>query len=117
MVNSYSVGAEPCSGVSNTPDEQQIHSRYYPGQELCKLLQRSALGVVPRQAYLIDKKNLVAATCTCDLVRNLGAYVIVTSHYTPATCTTGIISSAAIPQIEQASASLMKAKSPNAVPD
>ena len=110
MVNSYSVGAEPCSGVSNTPDEQQIHSRYYPGQELCKLLQRSALGVVPRQAYLIDKKNLVAATCTCDLVRNLGAYVIVTSHYTPATCTTGIISSAAIPQIEQASASWKEAK-------
>jgi len=34
----------------------------------------------------------------------------VTSHYTPATCTTGIISSAAIPQIEQASASLKEAK-------
>ena len=49
-VNSYSAGAEPCSGVSNTPNGQQSQSRYHPGQELCKLLRRSALGVVPRRA-------------------------------------------------------------------
>jgi hypothetical protein len=26
----YSTGAEPCSGVKNTPEGRQIHSRYYP---------------------------------------------------------------------------------------
>jgi hypothetical protein len=30
-------------------------------------------------------------------VKDLGAYVIVTSNYTPATCTTGVISSATVP--------------------
>jgi hypothetical protein len=36
--------------------------------------------------------------------------VIVTSKYTPETCTTGIISSATVPQIDQATQSLKDAK-------
>ena len=47
---------------------------------------------------------------TCDVVKNLGPYVIVTSNYTPATCTTGVISSATVTQIDQATASLKSAK-------
>jgi hypothetical protein len=39
--------------------------------------------------------------CTCDAAKDLGAYVIVTGKYTPATCTTGVISSAAVPQSTQ----------------
>lgn len=35
------------------------------------------------------------------MVKNLGDYVIVTSKYTPATCTTGVISSATVQQITQ----------------
>jgi hypothetical protein len=47
-------------------------------------------------------------------VKNLGDYVIVTSNYTAATCTTGIISSATVPQITQATeaAKMSKALTP-----
>jgi hypothetical protein len=57
---------------------------------------------------IIDKNNPEAATCTCDAVKNLGPYVIVTSDYGPATCTTGLISSATVPQINQATEALAK---------
>jgi hypothetical protein len=43
-------------------------------------------------------------------VKDLGTYVVVTSNYTPQTCTTGVISSATVPQIEQATESLKQAK-------
>ena len=45
-------------------------------------------------------------------MKDLGAYVIVTSEYTPQTCTTGVISSATVPQIDQATQSLKDAKLP-----
>ncbi len=44
------------------------------------------------------------------MVKDLGTYVIVTSEYTPSTCTSGVISSATVPQIDQATESLKKAK-------
>jgi hypothetical protein len=50
---------------------------------------------------IIDKNNPEAAACACDAVRNLGDYVIVTNAYTPATCATGIISSATVEQITE----------------
>jgi hypothetical protein len=108
--NSYSAGAEPCSEVKNTPEGQQIHSRYYPVKSYASCSNDRPWAWCLDKPCLIDKNNPEAATCTCDLVKNLGAYVIVTSHYTPATCTTGIISSATIAQIDQATASLKKAK-------
>jgi len=108
--NSYSAGAEPCSEVKNTPDGQQIHSRYYPVKSYASCSNDRPWAWCLDKPCLIDKNNPEAATCTCDLVKNLGAYVIVTSHYTPATCTSGIISSATIVQIDQATASLKKAK-------
>jgi hypothetical protein len=108
--NSYSAGAEPCSDIKNTPDGQQIHSRYYPVKSYASCSNDRPWAWCLDKPCLIDKNNPEAATCTCDLVKNLGAYVIVTSHYTPATCTTGIISSATIAQIDQATASLKKAK-------
>jgi len=108
--NSYSAGAEPCSEVKNTPEGQQIHSRYYPVKSYASCSNDRPWAWCLDKPCLIDKNNPEAATCTCDLVKNLGAYVIVTSHYTPATCTSGIISSATIAQIDQATASLKKAK-------
>jgi hypothetical protein len=50
---------------------------------------------------IVDKNNPQAALCTCDAVKNLGDYIIVTSKYTPATCATGVISSATVQQSEQ----------------
>jgi hypothetical protein len=56
----------------------------------------------------IDKNDPSKADCACSVVKNLGTYVIGTtkigtSEYTKSTCTTGIISSATIQQIEQIS--------------
>ncbi|MFZ3238670.1 MAG: hypothetical protein WA184_25310 [Stellaceae bacterium] len=66
------------------------------------MLERPDVGVLPRRAVLDrQEEQPQAALCTCDAVKNLGAYVIVTSKYIPATCTTGVISSAAVPQSTQ----------------
>jgi hypothetical protein len=107
---SYSTGAEPCSGVKNTPEGRQIHSRYYPVKSYASCANDRPWAWCLDKPCIIDNNNPEAAACTCDVVKNLGAYVIVTSNYTPATCTTGVISSATIAQIDQATASLKKAK-------
>jgi hypothetical protein len=108
--NSYSAGSESCSGVKATPDGQQIHSRYYPVKSYAVCSNDRPWAWCLDKPCIIDKNNPEAASCTCDLVKELGAYVIVTSNYTSATCTTGVISSATVQQIDQATASLKKAK-------
>jgi hypothetical protein len=108
--NSYSAGSESCSGLKATADGQQIHSRYYPVKSYAICSNDRPWAWCLDKPCIIDKNNPEAAACTCDLVKNLGAYVIVTSDYTSATCTTGVISSATVKQIDQATASLKKAK-------
>jgi hypothetical protein len=68
------------------------------------------VGILLDKPCVIDKNNPQAAACKCDAVKGLGAYVIVTGNYTPASCTTGVISSATVPQVDQATESLRKAK-------
>jgi hypothetical protein len=106
----YSAGAEACSGVKETPQGQQIRSRYYPVKSYAVCTNDRPWAWCLDKPCIIDKNNPEAADCKCDAVKNLGAYVIVTSNYTPTTCTTGIISSATVPQIDQATESLKKAK-------
>ncbi len=106
----YSVGEEPCAGVKDTPGGQEIHSRYYPVESYAVCSNDRSWAWCLDKPCIIDKNNPEAAACKCDAVRNLGAYVIVTSDYTSATCTTGLISSATVPQISQATAALKKAK-------
>lgn len=107
--NGYSAGAEACSGVQETPQGQQIRSRYFPVKSYAACSNNRPWAWCLDKPCLIDKNNQSAATCTCDVVKDLGTYVIVTSTYTPATCTSGIISSATIPQIDQATEALKKA--------
>ena len=107
---SYSAGAEPCSGVKQTAEGQEIHSRYYPVKSYAVCSNDRPWAWCLDKPCIIDKNNPEAASCACDVVKNLGPYVIVTSNYTPETCTTGIISSATVPQINQATASLTSAK-------
>ena len=106
----YSAGAKPCTGVKNTAEGQEIHSRYYPVKSYAICTNDRPWAWCLDKPCIIDKNNPEAATCTCDAVKNLGAYVIVTSKYTADTCTTGIISSATVQQIDQATESLKKAK-------
>jgi hypothetical protein len=98
---SYSAGQEPCQGVKETAEGQQIRSRYYPVKSYAICSNDRPWAWCLDKPCIIDKNNPEAAACTCDAVRNLGDYVIVTSAYTPATCATGVISSATVAQITQ----------------
>jgi hypothetical protein len=106
----FSTGAQPCTGVASTPHGEQIRSRYYPVQSYAICRNDRPWAWCLDKPCLIDKNNPEAATCTCDKVKGLGAYVIVTTKYTPETCTTGVISSATVPQIDQATQSLKDTK-------
>jgi hypothetical protein len=108
--NSYSAGSEPCSGLQQTAGGQEIRSRYYPVKSYAICTNGRPWAYCLDKPCIIDKNNPEAAACTCDVVNKSEPYVIVTSIYTPATCTTGVISSATIPQIDQATAALKNAK-------
>jgi hypothetical protein len=97
----YSAGQEPCQGVKETPEGQQIRSRYYPVKSYAVCANDRPWAWCLDKPCTIDKNNPESALCMCDAVKNLGDYVIVTSKYTPATCSTGVISSATVQQIEQ----------------
>ena len=107
---SYSAGAQDCTGIVETPQGQQIRSRYFPVKSYAACSNNRPWAWCLDKPCLIDKNNPSAASCACDVVKDLGTYVIVTSEYTPATCTSGVISSATIQQIDQATESLKKAK-------
>jgi len=108
--DSYSSGQEACQGVKDTPEGQQVRSRYYPVHSYAVCANDRPWAWCLDKPCLIDKNNPEAASCACDVVKNLGDYVIVTSNYTPATCTTGVISSATVSQITQVTDYLKKAK-------
>ena len=84
-----------------TENDQQIRSRYYPVHSYAVCSNDRPWAWCLDMPCLIDKNNPAAASCVCGLVKNMGDYVIVTSDYTPDTCTTGVISSATVPQITQ----------------
>jgi hypothetical protein len=97
----YSAGQQPCQGVRQTPEGQQIRSRYYPVKSYAVCSNDRPWAWCLDKPCIIDKNNPEAAACTCDTAKNLGDYVIVTSAYSPRTCTTGVISSATVGQITQ----------------
>jgi hypothetical protein len=99
--HSYSAGQKECQGIKDTPEGQQIRSRYYPVHSYAVCSNDRPWAWCLDKPCLIDKNNPEAASCTCNKVSKLGDYVIVTTDYTPATCTTGVISSATVQQITQ----------------
>jgi hypothetical protein len=111
----YSAGQEPCERVKDTPNGQQIRSRYYPVHSYADCSNDRPWAWCLDKPCMIDKNNPQAASCSCDLVKNLGDYVIVTSGYTPNTCTTGVISSATVKQITQVT-DFLKTKSKTLTP-
>lgn len=80
---------------------QQIRSRYYPVHSYAVCSNDRPWAWCLDKPCMVDKNNPEAALCTCDVVKNLGDYVIVTSNYTPGTCATGVISSATVQQITE----------------
>lgn len=106
--NGYSVGQKPGQPAKATAAGQQIRSRYYPVKSYVICDNDRPWAWCLDKPCIISKNDPNATTCTCDEVKNLGAYVIVTNQYTPAACTSGIISSATVPQITQATDYLKK---------
>lgn len=97
----YSVGQHPCQKVKDTPEGQEIRSRYYPVHSYAVCSNDRIWAFCLDKPCIIDNNNPQAALCTCDAVKNIGDYVIVTGKDTPDTCTTGVISSATVKQITQ----------------
>src|ERR1700730_3550559 len=97
----YSAGQETCQSAKETSEGKQVRSRYYPVKSYAVCSNDRSWAWCLDKPCIISKNNPEAAACTCDAVRNLGDYVIVTSAYAPATCTTGVISSATVQQITQ----------------
>ena len=97
----YSAGQEPCQMVKETPEGQQVRSRYSPVKSYAICSNDRPWAWCLDKPCIIDKNNPEAAACACDAVKNLGDYVIVTSAYTTSTCARGIISSATVEQITE----------------
>jgi hypothetical protein len=106
----YSAGSQDCSGVVETPKGQQIRSRYFPIKSYVVCNNARPWAACGDKLCVIDKNNPEAADCTCDLEKDLGPYVVTTSEYTPAICSTGIVSSATVRQTEQITEVLKESK-------
>jgi hypothetical protein len=104
----YSAGLQDCSGVVETPKGRQIRSRYFPIKSYVACDNSRPWAACGDNPCVIDGNNPGAADCACELVKDLGPYVVATSEYTPATCTNGILSSATVQQTEQVTELLKK---------
>lgn len=97
----YSVGQEACQAVQETSAGRQIHSRYFPVTSYAICANDRPWAWCLDKPCTIDPNDPAKATCECTITRDQGPYVIVTDTYTASTCTTGIISSATVQQIDQ----------------
>jgi hypothetical protein len=98
----YSAGQQACQGVVETSEGKQVRSRYYPVKSYAVCTNDRPWAWCLDKPCIVDKSDPTKAACACTSVKDQGPYVIVTPTYTPSTCTTGLISSATVTQITQA---------------
>lgn len=111
VVTGYSAGTKPCKSAKQTRHGELIYSRYYPIKSYVACSNNRPWAWYLDMPCLIDKNNNSKASCSCSVVSNLGAYVIVpTSKNISKACTTGLISSATIPQSNEITAFLKTQK-------
>ncbi len=96
----YSAGHESCEKAKEV-DAGQLMSRYYPIKYHVNCSNSRPWANCLDKLCTEDKNNPSKATCACSLVQNQGDYVVVTPNYDASTCTTGIVSSATVQQLEQ----------------
>jgi hypothetical protein len=104
----YSAGTEPCQGKVETAKGTQVRSRYYPVKSYAVCANDRPWAWCLDKPCIIDKSHPTKAACACTSVKEEGHYVIVTNKYAASTCTTGIISSATVTQIDQVTDFLKK---------
>jgi hypothetical protein len=98
----YSLGLEPCQSVKETSEGKQVSSRYFPVKSYAVCSNDRPWAWCLDKPCVIDPSNPTKAACACTTAKNQGPYVIVTDTLSDSTCTSGIISSATVDQIGQA---------------
>jgi hypothetical protein len=102
----FSVGSDK---VSCADLEKQrppnLSSRYYPIKVAAKCVEDRPWAFCLDSPCVVDENNPRAAACACTLVNKspsppVAPWVVVTSAYSPTTCTTGIVSSATVADVE-----------------
>jgi hypothetical protein len=97
----YSAGQEACQDLRKASDSTQLRSRYYPVKSYAVCTNDRPWAWCLDKPCTIDKVDPTKARCACTTAKGQGPYVIVGDTDTPATCTTGTISSATVKGITE----------------
>lgn len=97
----YSAASQQCKAPKKTKNGELIYSRYYPVKSYVSCSNNRPWAWCLDKPCIVDKNDPSKAACACSIAKNMGNYVIVTKKGTSKTCTTGIISSATIKQIDE----------------
>jgi hypothetical protein len=96
----YSAGQQSCQDLSKASDSTQLRSRYYPVKSYAVCTNDRPWAWCLDKPCTVDKTDPTKANCACTTAKDQGPYVIV-GDTNPATCTTGIISSATVTGIDE----------------
>jgi len=101
----YSVGSGKVTCEDLDKQRPRLSSRYYPTKIVAKCSEDRPWAFCLDSPCTINENNPRAAECTCNLLNavpspSVSPWVVVTSTYTSATCTTGIVSSASVQDVE-----------------
>ena len=97
----YSLGAQDCQDPPGEAAGAAVRSRYFPVTSFVSCVNDRPWAFCLDSPCAIDVKG-ATATCTCSLKRGKDPYVIVTDRYTKDTCSTGVISSATVADVLEA---------------
>jgi hypothetical protein len=103
----YSLGAQNCEDPPAPAAGSPVRSRYFPVTSFVSCTNDRPWAFCLDSPCVIDAQG-TTATCTCSLKRGKDPYVIVTDRYTKDTCSTGIISSATVGDVLEATEFLKK---------
>jgi hypothetical protein len=97
----YSLGAKDCEDVPKPVAGTAVKSRYFPIASFVSCSNNKPWAFCLDSPCVIDAKG-ATATCTCSLKQGSDPYVIVTDRYAKDTCSSGVISSATVMDVLQA---------------
>lgn len=97
----YSLGAQDCQDPPAPAAGAPVRSRYFPVASFVSCVNDRPWAFCLDAPCVIDAQGKTA-TCTCSLKRGKDPYVIVTERYTRDTCSTGVISSATVGDVLEA---------------
>jgi hypothetical protein len=101
----YSVGSGKVACEDLEKERPRLSSRYYPTKIVAKCTEDRPWAFCLDSPCTVNENNPRAAECTCNLVNAVPSppvspWVVVTSTYSSATCTTGVVSSATVQDVE-----------------